>query len=202
MLLCVFLDASGSETLAAEQPSVRIVPLRKSAMQDTAAVAVDRGQIRLNVSRGQTIRLSQPAKTIFIADPAIADIQAPSNDAAFVFGKKAGRTSFFALGDNQEAIAEYEVIVTQPINDLREMLRSEVGDYAIQVSYTPNGAVLSGTVPNAALAESAKSITAQFLGQGAIITNKLRVAGALPRGCGLEIHLSILTVLLSRPTSS
>ncbi|MDQ8726875.1 type II and III secretion system protein family protein [Bradyrhizobium sp. LHD-71] len=178
-MFCVLLGAGATETLAAEQPSVRVVPLRKPAAQDTAAVVADRGQIRLNVSRGQTIRLSQPAKTMFIADPSIADIQTPSNDAAFVFGKKAGRTSFFALGEDQQAIAEYQVIVTQPIEDLREMLRSEVGDYAIQVSYTPNGAVLSGTVPNAALAESAKSITAQFLGQGAIITNKLRVAGAL-----------------------
>src|SRR5262245_60277119 len=164
---------------AAEQPSVRMVPLRKATMQDTTASVSDRGQIRLDVARGQTIRLSQPAKTIFIADPAIADIQTPSNDAAFVFGKKPGRTSFFALDNNQQAIAEYEVIVTQPVKDLREMLRNEVGDYAIQVAYTPNGAVLSGTVPSADVAESAKSITAQFMGQGAIITNKLRVAGAL-----------------------
>jgi pilus assembly protein CpaC len=177
--LCVLVGASGSVAWAAEQPSVRMVPLRKPASQDPMPAVSERGQIRLDVSRGQTIRLSQPAKTIFIADPAIADIQTPSNDAAFVFGKKAGRTSFFALDDNQQAIAEYEVIVTQPIKDLREMLRNEIGDYAIQVSYTPNGAVLSGIVPNATLAESAKSITAQFLGPGAIITNRLRVAGAL-----------------------
>ena len=155
-------------------------------------MAADRGQIRLNVSRGQTIRLFKPAKTMFIADPAIADIQTPSNDAAFVFGKKPGRTSFFALGDNQEAIAEYEVVVTQPVEDLREMLRSELGDYAIQVSYTPNGAVLSGTVPNAATAESAKSITAQYLGPGAIITNKLRVSGAL------QVNLQVRVAEVSR----
>ncbi|MEH2628716.1 pilus assembly protein CpaC [Bradyrhizobium sp. AZCC 1719] len=178
-MLCVLVGASGSNVLAAEQPSVRMVPLRKAAMRDATTGVADRGQIRLDVARGQTIRLSQPAKTIFVADPAIADIQTPSNDAAFIFGKKPGRTSFFALDDNQQAIAEYEVVVTQPIKDLREMLRNEVGDYAIQVSYTPNGAVLSGTVPSADVAESAKSITAQFLGQGAIITNRLRVAGAL-----------------------
>jgi pilus assembly protein CpaC len=192
LLLCVLLGAAGSETLAAEQPFGRVVPPRKPAAQDNAAVGALRGQIRLNVSRGHTIRLPQPAKTMFIADPAIADIQTPSNEAAFVFGKKPGRTSFFALDDNQQAIAQYDVVVIHPIEDLREMLRSEVGDYAIQVSYTPNGAVLSGTVPNAAVAESAKSITAQFLGQGAIITNKLRVAG------GLQVNLKVRVAEVAR----
>lgn len=39
--------------------------------------------------------------------------------------------------------------------------------------------MLSGSLPNAALVESAKAITAQFLGAGATVTNRLRVSGAL-----------------------
>lgn len=146
---------------------------------DPARVSPARGQINLDVSRGHTLRLARPAASIFIADPTIADLQTPSNQVAFVFGKKSGRTSLFALDDTGEAIAEYVVAVKQPIQDLRDLLRSEVGDYRIHVTYTPNGAVISGTLPNAGLVETAKTVTAQFLGQGATVTNRLRVASAM-----------------------
>ena len=44
---------------------------------DTEIASVALRQIRLNVSRGQTVRLPAPAATIFVADPSIADIQTP-----------------------------------------------------------------------------------------------------------------------------
>ncbi|MET4348338.1 Flp pilus assembly secretin CpaC [Bradyrhizobium sp. RT9a] len=58
--------------------------------------------------------------------------------------QKSGRTSLFALNDKGEALAELRVVVIKPIEDLRAMLNAEVGDYPIQVSYTPRGAILSG----------------------------------------------------------
>ncbi|GJE69065.1 type II and III secretion system protein family protein [Methylorubrum podarium] len=146
---------------------------------EAETVSAAHGQMSLAVSRGKTLRLSRPAASIFVADPSIADIQTPSNQVVFVFGKKPGRTSLFALDDRGDPIAEYGVAVVQPIEDLRNLLRSEVGDYRLSVSYTPNGAVLSGTLPNAGLVETAKAVTAQFLGQGATVTNRIRVAGAL-----------------------
>jgi len=153
------------------------------------------GQIQLNVSRGRTIRLNRPAATIFVADPAIADIQTPSNTVVFVFGKTAGRTSLFALDDQGEAVAEYQVVVARPIEDLRALIRNSLGDHNITVTYTPNGAVLNGTVPDAATAESARAITAQFLGQGAEITNRLAVAGAV------QVSLKVRIAEVSRTVS-
>ena len=167
------------------------VPLELEIETATAVT----GQIRINVSRGQTVRLPAPAATIFIADPAIADIQTPSNRVVFVFGKKPGRTSLFALSESGEAIAEYQVVVTQPIEDLRELLRNEISDARISVTYTPNGAVLSGTVPNAGVAETARSLTAQFLGQGAVITNRLKVAGSV------QVNLRVRVAEVSRGVS-
>lgn len=106
-----------------------------------AAPGSTTGTLNLTSSQGKTVHLTGPAASIFIADPAIADYQAPSNTTIFVFGKKSGRTSLFALNDNGEALAELRVVVTQPIEDLRAALKAEVGDYPIQVSYTPRGAI-------------------------------------------------------------
>ncbi|TJV48890.1 MAG: type II and III secretion system protein family protein, partial [Mesorhizobium sp.] len=92
--------------------------------------------LTLSSSLGETVHLPAPATTIFVADPTIADFQAPSSKTIFVFGKKSGRTSLFALDGNGEPLAELRIVVTQPIGDLRAMLREQVGDYPIRVNYT------------------------------------------------------------------
>jgi pilus assembly protein CpaC len=186
------LDAQtvqSGRSLPTEQ-AVAVAPSRVRAPASSPEKML--GRLDVAISRGETIHLTGPATNIFVADPAIADIQTPSNDTIFLFGKKAGRTSLFALDARGEALAEFQVVVTQPIEDLRALLRSEVGDYPISVSYTPNGAVLSGRVPNAATAESAKALTLQFLGNGAIVDNRLKVAGAT------QVNLSVRVAEVSR----
>ncbi|SFQ08152.1 pilus assembly protein CpaC [Bradyrhizobium sp. Ghvi] len=157
-----------------------------------AAPGSTSGTLALTSSQGKTVHLAGPAASIFVADPAIADYQAPSNTTIFVFGKKSGRTSLFALNDNGEALAELRVVVTQPIEDLRAALKAEVGDYPIQVSYTPRGAILSGTAPNADVVETARKVTEQFLGAGALVVNKIQVAGSL------QVNLSVRVAEVSR----
>ncbi len=144
------------------------------AEQPRAASGSTTGTLSLTSSQGKTVHLTGPAASIFVADPAIADYQAPSNTTIFVFGKKAGRTSLFALNDKGEALAELRIVVTQPIQDLRAALRAEVGDYPIQVSYTPRGAILSGTAPTADVVENARKVTEQFLGAGALLPTRSR----------------------------
>lgn len=151
-----------------------------------------RGTLNLTSSRGETIQLPQAAASIFVADPTIADFQAPSNKAIFVFGKKSGRTSLFALNDSGQALAEFQVVVTQPIEDLRALLKAQVGEYPIRVSYTPRGAILSGMAPNAEIVDTAKSVTEQFLGAGSVIVNKIQVAGSL------QVNLNVRVAEISR----
>ncbi|MCA1455154.1 type II and III secretion system protein family protein [Bradyrhizobium sp. BRP22] len=150
------------------------------------------GTLSLSSSQGKTVHLPAPAASIFVADPTIADYQAPSNTTIFVFGKKSGRTSFFALNDNGEALAELRIVVSEPIDDLRAALKAELGDYPIQVIYTPRGAILSGIAPNAEVVESAKKITEQFLGAGALVVNRIQVAGSL------QVNLSVRVAEVSR----
>ncbi|UVK50293.1 type II and III secretion system protein family protein (plasmid) [Mesorhizobium sp. AR02] len=148
--------------------------------------------LNLSSSLGKTVHLPAAAATIFVADPAIADYQAPSSKTIFVFGKKSGQTSLFALDENGEALAEFRIVVTQPIGELRAMLRDQVGDYPIRVSYTPRGAILSGTAPDAETVDTAKRVTEQFLGDGAQVVNNIKVAGSL------QVNLSVRVAEVSR----
>ncbi|WP_229171743.1 MULTISPECIES: type II and III secretion system protein family protein, partial [Bradyrhizobium] len=167
---------------------------QRDGVQRAARATADslNGTLDLASSQGKTIHLPAPAASIFVADPAIADYQAPSNTTIFVFGKKSGRTSLFALNDNGEALAELRVVVRQPVEDLRAALKAELGDYPIRVSYTPRGAILSGTAPNANVVDAAKKVTEQFLGAGALVVNKIQVAGSL------QVNLSVRIAEVSR----
>ncbi|MCM5687844.1 type II and III secretion system protein family protein [Sinorhizobium meliloti] len=150
------------------------------------------GTMNLSSSLGETVHLPAPATTIFVADPTIADYQLASSTTIFVFGKKSGRTSLFALDDKGQVLADLHIVVTQPIKELRAMLRGQVGGSSIHVSYTPRGAILSGTAANAEVADTAKRITEQYIGDGAQVVNNIKVDASL------QVNLSVRVVEVSR----
>ncbi|MGF6310677.1 Flp pilus assembly secretin CpaC [Bradyrhizobium sp. i1.8.4] len=180
-------------TTALLVPLTAAAEMRRDANQGTPRATPDSlsGTLCLS-SQGKTVRLPAPAASIFVADPAIADYQAPSSTTIFVFGKKPGRTSLFALNENGEALAEFRVVVTQPVEDLRATLKAELGDYPIQVTYTARDAILSGTAPNAEIVDGARKITEQYLSAGALVVNTIQVAGSL------QVNLSVRVAEVSR----
>src|SRR5690606_29003475 len=69
-----------------------------------ASVKGPNGTIEIEVSNGTLIQLSQPASSVFIADPEVADLQVKSPRMVYVFGKKAGSTSLYALSGKDEVL--------------------------------------------------------------------------------------------------
>lgn len=147
-------------------------------------------QVKLLVSGGELIDLRAKPATVFIADPSIADVQLPVPDKVFIYGKKPGRTAFFALGADGKKIDNFDVIVTYNTSDLKRYLSSELGDLPIKVQETPRGLVLMGVVPNAATAELVKSTTIRLVGEGTPVINNLRVSGSMQ----VSLHVRVAEV--------
>ncbi len=145
------------------------------------------------VSEGITIQLPQPAQTIFIADPNIADIQAPSNTTIFMFGKRPGKTTLFALDENGNKIISHNIIVFQPLDDVRKLLKTELGNETVILRPTPGGVVMSGTVTNPEVAETAKTLVTQSLGSGTALINRLKIAGKMQ----VSLHVRVIEVARS-----
>jgi Flp pilus assembly secretin CpaC len=108
--------------------SLALVVISGTAQADT--------EVTLEVNAGKTVTLARPATTIFVANPEIADVQAPANGASFfVFGKAAGRTSVFALVDCQASIAGPSAVLAVGAtgsgavggDDARQTLQGHVG---------------------------------------------------------------------------
>jgi pilus assembly protein CpaC len=162
-----------------------------AAMPAAAQTAPRTAQrIELPVSEGTTLTLPQPATTVFIADTAIADVQTPTNTVVFVFGKKPGRTTLFALDENGNRILSAQVAVFQPLDEIRKLLRDELKGNDITLRQTPNGVVLGGLARNAEVAETARNLVAQSLGPGASLLNRLKVASKLQ----VSLHVRVIEV--------
>jgi pilus assembly protein CpaC len=153
----------------------------------SAAAPPDR-QVRVAVSSGKLIEFPQPARSVFIADPTIADIQVTSPTNVIVFGRKPGRTSLFAIGSDDKPIAAIQVDVDYQLADIRRLVHDEVPDARIQLASTAAGIVMTGTVPTDDAAEKLRAAVKRYLGEGQELVNRLAVSG--PAQVNLRVRVA------------
>jgi pilus assembly protein CpaC len=110
-----------------------------AAQQAAATLSVD-------VNEAQVIRLPRPAKQVFVADPDIADIQAPEARTILVLGKKTGRTTIIALDEKGEEIGRYDVAVTPDLGEMLSRLAHDYPQLDVSVDSTPTSLLVSGKV--------------------------------------------------------
>ncbi len=151
--------------------------------------------LAIEVSGGTLVQLPANAASVFVADPAIADIQTPTASRVFVFGKKPGRTTLFALSGNGTPLTATALDVRFPQAALQSQFRAEAGDAPVNLAYTANGAVLQGTVPNAAAAQHLQELAALTVGPGVPLRNQLKVSGAT------QVNLRVRVAEVSRSVS-
>ncbi len=119
--------------------------------------------MEIEVGKGNLIKLPRAASNIFIANPEIADLNVKSAKLVYVFGKKAGETSIFAIDTNDQVIASIPVKITHNLELLKETLDTALPGNKIQVNTINNGILLTGEVNNAVDSENAKRIAERFI---------------------------------------
>lgn len=73
----------------------------------------------LRVGEGRLIRMSRAVSSVFIANPAIADVQVKSPRLVYLFGLQTGRTTIFAVDDAENVVFSGEVVVHHDLTGLR-----------------------------------------------------------------------------------
>jgi pilus assembly protein CpaC len=66
------------------------LPLAIAAALFATEASAQQRELPVPVSSAQIVNFPAPARSVFIADPAIADIQVASPDSVIVFGRKPG----------------------------------------------------------------------------------------------------------------
>src|SRR6185312_9098498 len=87
-----------------------------------AADTTEHHALTLDVDKAQLITLPEPATTVFVANPEVADVQVPNqpNQSSFlVYGKKPGQTTILALTASGNAVG-YAITVRRAVGDVAE----------------------------------------------------------------------------------
>ena len=138
-------------------------PTRTSAQPAGAIQARATSVISIDVDRAQLVRLPQSAKTVFVANPEIADVQVPTPNSFLVYGKTAGTTSVFAIMASG-ATSSYTIRVSRPVGEMAAALHDAVPGAQVSVTTNPGGVTIAGSVDSPADAERLKSAAHQYLG--------------------------------------
>lgn len=132
--------------------------------------------INIEVSKGTLVRFSKAVNNVFVADPTIADVQVKSPTLAYVFGKKQGQTSVYAISEDDEIIFDGEISVNHNLGNFEAAIKTVMPDTRINVESYEGILILTGHVDNPEQAEEARRMAAEFIGEESTIINKLNIA--------------------------
>lgn len=155
---------------------------------DQMRVLAPTGTLTLETRKGRLIQLDSPIAAVFIADPEIADIQAQSPTILYLYGKRSGTTTIYAVDDQQQIVLRHEVVVQHNLGRLRAALREMAQDNEVQVQSVDAGLILTGVLPSAVAAQEVREVAARFIGESETLVNRLTVAA--PTQVSLHVRVA------------
>jgi pilus assembly protein CpaC len=148
--------------------------------------------LRIEVRKGQVIRLPRPAATVFVADPEVADVQAQSPSIVYLFGRRAGSTSLYAVDENDQILLRTMVKVEHNLSTLREAIDQLAPGNRVRASSVDGSIVLEGTVETPVQALELRELGERFLGEEEALLYRVRVSAST------QVHLRVRVAEVSR----
>jgi pilus assembly protein CpaC len=149
--------------------------LAASALFPAALLAQAGAAVSLSVGQGALIRLDQPAATVFVANPEIADVQIAGPQSIFVFGQRTGRTTLFALDESGTPLAQREISVEHDLGQLRRVLSARFPRARVNLTSGPRSVMVEGAVETPQEAEAIVNTVTGALGPDERLVNRLTV---------------------------
>lgn len=163
------------------------MPLKTEAMIMLPA-ANQQGALRVTVGEARLVKLAEQATAIVLGNPDIASVQVRSGTLFLLLGMKPGRTTLFALGEDDRLIYSADLTVAQDLRAVQDALRRAVPDGRIQVTTIDNALLLTGSVQSSDDAIVAGRIAAQFTGDSNRVINRLQMTG--PNQVQLRVRIA------------
>ena len=170
---------------------------RLAALLALAAVFAENGyggdahggaSLTVHAGQGRMMRLGQPVDSVFVADPAVADVQVVSSQVLFVFGKAPGRTSVAALASDGSVMGRWKVAVTLDLEPVRSALSEDPDLRDVRVRQWRQGLELTGVAASTEAADRALQLARATLPEKAAVINRLSVSGS--HQVNLEVQIA------------
>ncbi|GAA0284748.1 type II and III secretion system protein family protein [Alteraurantiacibacter aestuarii] len=159
-----------------------IAPLAAAPVGTAHAQAVvsPAQDIVLSIGRGELVTVPGNMADIFVANETVADVQVKSQRQLFVFGLAGGETTIYASNANGDIIWSANVRVGSNIDSIDQMLALAMPEAQISVATMgSNTVLLTGTVAAPEDAAEAERLVSAFVGEGANVISRLRMATPL-----------------------
>ena len=127
----------------------------------------------LAVGEGQLLRLNAPAATVFVANPEVADVQVPDPSGVFVFGKRAGTTTLYVLGDDGRTLLQRQVVVRHNLAEVKTTLQQRFPQRHLTLESAPGSLLVRGAVDSAAEVQAIVATLQPYLGPNETLINQL-----------------------------
>lgn len=144
--------------------------------------------VELEINEGQLVRLQRGASSVFIANPDIADIQVKSPKIVYIFGKKPGETTLFAVDDNGNILLNTKVHVSHSLVRLRRAVRDLLPGNPVQIASVEGALVISGEVSSSLEAEEVRRLASRFVTDTNELIYRLNVTG--PNQINLRVRVT------------
>ena len=166
-------------------------PTAGSALAQATTIGPGTQSLTIEVNEGQLIRLNQPASSVFIANAQIADVNVKSPRMIYLFGKRPGETTLYALDAKDNVITNARVVVSHNLSRLNGALNTLLPAGGVTASSVDGGIILTGAVATATHAEDVRRLSARFIGKGEDIIN--RVVVTQPNQVNLRVRIAEVT---------
>jgi pilus assembly protein CpaC len=164
--------------MAVTSGPVSIYSLKHDTAMHAATATLDgesTGSMSLDEGKGALLRLGEDATSVFVADPAIADVHVPSPKAVFVLGKKAGTTTLYVLGANNKTLLQRSLIVRRDLDALRSEMTSRFPTMNLRLTTGPGSLLVAGQAVNAADADAVVQSITPYLSEKEILVNRITI---------------------------
>ena len=144
--------------------------------------------IRVDVGKGELLRLDRDADTVFVADPEIADVKIKTARLIYIYGKTPGETSLYAVDAEQHVITNKPVVVKRDVGRLQAALDEMVPDGAVDVKSIDGALVLEGHVDTPGESEEARRLARTYVTDDKLLINHISVDA--PNQVNLRVRLA------------
>ena len=142
----------------------------------------------VQLNQGTLLRLDQTPKSVVIANSDIADVSIRSPRLMYVFGKKVGETTLYAVDAQEHVLFNVKIRVEYNLDRLKETMASLIPAGQIQVESVDTGLLLEGTVATSAEAADAVRLARNFAGKEGDVINRLQVTA--PNQINLRVRIA------------
>ncbi len=172
-LCCTALLVAGSALAAPVHDAKKSALVTPKGAPDNSQAT---GELDIDAGKGTLVHVNEDASSVFVADPAIADVHVPSPKAVFVLGKKTGTTTLYVLGANNKTLLQRTIVVGRDMESLRTMVTNRFPGQNVQLS-TGNGSLqVSGDAANAAEADAVVQSLTPYLADKEVLVNRMTIA--------------------------